>query len=153
MDLAFTDEEQKELVARPMGFDGPFTEEQFQIRLNIAKRISKFALAVDFTIGDEHRPIYVNFPLWGFYKQNGLIKRVFGVGFDEENNPRLQTATCFTDSVNLTVGGTSTEDVVRVDNWSNEDKAKIMQSGYPGVFLDPLGFWLILDSYHRQNQQ
>lgn len=142
----FTAEEDAELKTRPIGGLYSFTEEQLSLRVAIGKKMTAWFCAVDSTMSADVRKVYEDFPMWAFYvtKSSDLPKRSYGVCFGEDKKPRLHTAACHIMFTNLTIGGTPVEDLVKVDRWSAEQLARIEFNNDPAIFLDPLGFMIVL---------
>jgi len=141
-----TSEEVAELKARPVSQAyRDYTEDQLVVRIGIAKKYCQYLLEADKAMEDRFRKIYEAYPMWGFYKTTSLLERVCGVCIGEKDEWRLHTATCHVFWTNRTVGGTPAKDVVRVERWTAEDKEFMLMNNAPGIFLDPLGFLIVLD--------
>lgn len=151
--MNLTEAEQKELKENPPGTT-PKTPEQFQLRLEIAKKMCTFFNENDPTMSDEVRDVYTKYPMWGFYvNEDGLCpRRSYGVCFyppsdttDESAKiPALHMVTAHIFFINDVVGGVEASTVRRIDAWSESNLNLINLCSSPGIFLDPLGFWLPL---------
>lgn len=141
-----SDEELAELKARPPGTNADFTARQLQLRRKIAQDMCQNFLDNDETLTPEFRKIYEEWPMWKFYqrKDTKLPRRTYGVAVAKDGATILHTASAMLFWVNYTVGGTLAADLEPVDAWTDEQIDQINACGNPGMFLDPLGFWIAL---------
>ena len=145
-----TETEKLELIERPIsGKYMDFTESQLKIRIDIAKKYCDLFLHEDVTLEEKYKEIYQKYPMWGFYKSEdgSSIHRIYGVClYDDEPDKTwgAHTATCLTMFTNLTLGGRPVAELKQVDQWSDNDKARIQFNNCPGIFCDPLGFLIVL---------
>lgn len=145
MDFTLTNEEQKELSERPVTHDFVnFTESQLNLRKIIAKKFFEHAMS-NLEIGDSLRKIYEKKPIYKFYESDGLPKRAYGVGILQDGTEIVDTATAMLMLVNDTIGGTNMNELKEVDNWTKDHLSRIMSCGSPGIFIDPIGFILLLE--------
>jgi len=146
MDLS--EAEQKEMKDFPPG-TVPKTSEQFQLRLEIAKKMCKFFNDNDPTMDDEIRAVYEKYPMWGFYvNQDGSCpRRAYGVCFIEKDGQKVEALhmvtahICF---INDVIGGVEASEVRRIDSWSDTNLSIFSMCPNPGIFMDPIGFILPL---------
>ena len=146
MDEKLTLEEINELEQHPITSSyTKFTDDEFNIRLSIAKKICKWLLNEDPDITAEFKTIYEKYPMWGFYTDGVCAKRSFGVGINNtENKNVLYTQSAHVPFDNITIGGTTTENLVQVNQWSEDIIKHILLTPNPGCYIDPLGFMIIL---------
>ncbi len=140
----------KELKARPITTEfTEFTDEQFNVRLAFAKKICAYLLETDDTLDAKMKTIYEKYPMWGFYtdEKHIICKRSFGVAVSEDGKNILHTQMAMSFFDNTTVGGTPADTLVRVDQWNENQIKFIKHTANPGLYLDPLGFYLVL-LYH-----
>lgn len=154
--MNLTEEEKRELETYPVSNNFvPQSPEQFAMRLSIAKKFCAYALENDSTLTPEMRAIYEQYPLWGFYESADyraddastypIPRRSYGVmkvhdAESGEPQSALHMVTAHFFWVNDVVGGVTTSEVTRVDQWSDRAKDTIRFCLAPGIFLDPLGF-------------
>lgn len=136
--------EQDELLQRPIDkHRSAFTPEQINRRKEIGQKIFQFFLERDPTMTDEIRTLYLQTPLWQFYKTaNNQIVRPYGVGRTNQGLPISHVLRCKIGRAELE--DREMTDLIPVINWSADDQHVIRFTAEPGVFLDPLGFLLIL---------
>lgn len=142
--------EEQELKQNPPG-TVPTTPEQFQLRLEIAKKICQFFNESDPTMTEDVRKVYEEYPMWGFYVNGdgSCPRRSYGVCFkktedSDENIPALHMITAHLFWINDVMGGVEVSSIRRVDAWSENNQSMIAMCGSPQMFLDPLGFFLPL---------
>lgn len=145
----FTEIELAELKDRPVTVEWrEYTEEQLAVRVAAAKKVCAYFNRVDHTMSAEARRVYERLPMWGFYVDDGLPKRVYGVlTCSSCGSDSLHTASSLVLFTNLTV--TPSASLVRVDRWSDEQKGRLRLGVTPGTFLDPLGFMNVLGQESR----
>lgn len=146
-----SDSELAELKARPPGTNTKFTADQLKLRTKIAQDMCQGFLDNDDTLTDEFRELYKAWPMWKFYqtKETKMPRRSYGVAVDKAGGTRLLTASAMLMWVNYTIGGTPAADLEPVDAWTKEQIDRINACGNPGMFLDPLGFWVALEDNAR----
>lgn len=151
----FSERERTELKERPIDLyrKTDFTDEQFQVRLALAKRLQESLLTADTTASEELIQIYDKVPMWAFYTTlpngKGAPRRVFGVGKNTEGEEYAQTVTGLNMLNNRTVGGVPADELaaLRVDRLKYDD---VSRTRTPGLFIDPLGFLPILEEEEEQ---
>lgn len=148
--VRLTPEEEAEMKARPMQSNVAvdYTNEQLALRQAIAKKFCQFFLDNDSSLKPEMKTIYEANPMWKFYrgkdKDGGAIKRSYGVAMSMEGKPVLHTACCMFGWTNLTLGGTVAEELSGHEKWTDAEVTRIKMNPTPGIFLDPMGFYILL---------
>lgn len=143
MDGILTSEESVELNEHPVGTVTYMNDRQFDIRLSIAKKICKFFLENDPSLDDKANTIYQKFSMWKFYcnPNMSLPRRMYGI--KDIENEILSMVTSYI-ALTYDSSGISCSDIVSVDRWT-EDQIKIIKlTKCPAIFLDPLGFLIVL---------
>jgi hypothetical protein len=80
------------------------------------------------------------YPPCGFYKTtNNIIKRVFNTFSEIE----MSTVSCLIMCTNITMDGTNVDELIKIDNWNDDDIGRIRLNDNPGIFIDPLGYVLM----------
>jgi len=147
LDEILTEEEKEELRKNPPSLDFELvSEEQFLLRLSIAKKMCAFFN--DTSVPPEYRAIYEKYPMWAFYESTDseatLPRRVYGaiLQTDEDGSKTeaVHAATAHLLWVNYVVGGVPVTKLKRVDRWNENSEMMIKMSGAKGMFCDPLGF-------------
>lgn len=128
------------------------TPERFQFRKAIAAKtaahleaVSGFAPAV--------RQVLRQYPFDGFYtnKEGTAIRRAYGVVEYDDGTFGLRMVSLLAGWVNNVLNGVPLDDVVRVEEWTDEQKSRMqvlanahMTTRRIGAFSDPLGFVKVL---------
>ena len=144
-----TEEEFSEFMLHP---PGKFYENMnIELRTKIAQKMEDFVNKEDHELPEEYRTVYEQYPRWKFYtdKNNGVIKRTFGLCKYDDGTFGMHTYTCFFGFVNETVGGTPVKDLVPIDKWTDEQLLRINLNQNKGLFIDPLA-WLCIASKYAQ---
>jgi len=131
----------------------PKYDEQFELRLSIAKKICEHFNKNDVSMSDEMREIYIKYPMWGFYvnkaEEDGdgistCPRRSYGVCKYVDQTYGLHMVTAHIGWINDVVGGVEVSSVERIERWDENSIGIINLSNNPGVFLDPIGFMVPL---------
>lgn len=139
--MAWTPEELRELEARPLDLARrqDFTEEQFALRLNMAKKLWDSLQAEDTTINAWARELFEIVPPWAVYTSEGdgkgLVCRVVNVH---------RKALCAEIVVGMPGGNVSK--IVKISSLAHLRfrRAKVLRvadTQTPGLFIDPLAFY------------
>lgn len=140
MEEFLTPEEYKEFTEHKVGTVINMDDQQFNLRLSIAKKMCKVFLDNDPTLNNDAKEMYENYPMWKFYcyKDMSFPQRVYGV--EDAINKRLYVAKSF---IALTHGSSvNCDEIISVDRWSEDQLRMIKLTQSPTIFLDPLGFLL-----------
>lgn len=142
---SLTESERKEIErCQPTNHLNEFTAEQFVVRVSCAKKLCAWLLDKDSTLTQEYKQIYDAYPMWAFYLDGSIPKRSFGVAINSDDKSVLHTVSASLMFDNVTLGGTPTDKLTRVDQWDDKTIAFIKATRNPGCYLDPLGFWVFL---------
>jgi hypothetical protein len=152
-----TKEETNELLRRPIRREWTdFTESQLQIRIQIARKWSDWLIYADSTLSEELREMCISYPMWKFYRgeSSTTIKRAYGAcNFVENDYPCVRTITAF---IGRTCDGISVDpgdDMIAVGRWNETQLDNIRMNDSPGIFADPLGFWIcVTDALNGKSQ-
>lgn len=133
--------------------DIPFTDEQLAMRKTIGAKVQDYLLSIEPKPSPEIVAIYNKRPMWKFYvnadnRGPTLPRRVYGVAVTPppEREERAHAVTAHFGYVNDVVGGVPIEELKEVESWDHESLAVIDCTPHPELFLDPLGFLLLIDS-------
>lgn len=148
-----TEEEKQELHHRPVQLkrNVDFTDAQYALRLSIAK---KFHAALLPGCPDWARPIYEKRPMWDVYryKNNGSgVIRACGVDKEnEEGGHEFVKVISGHFFMNAEVfGGINVDEL---EPWPRRIMlSDLLLYSDPGIFVDPLGFWLCISHFHAKN--
>jgi hypothetical protein len=147
--VGWTAEELQELEDRPVTPDRreDFTDEQFERRLSMAKKLWASLAYQDPNMSAWAREIYSIVPPWAVYTSlddgEGLVRRVYGVCLTEHENDTkygayvvsaVPTANSYTDG-SLPLSEIAHRRIRRVM------AARVAHTATPGLFIDPLGFY------------
>ena len=80
------------------------------------------------------RVLYEQYPMWGFYTDGTMMKRVYGMLKRADGSYAAQTATSMALMTNLTVGGTALSQLVRVDRWTTSRKLPSLSTARRACF-------------------
>lgn len=144
-----TPEERREIADRNVTTEWrDYTEEQLQTRISIGRKAMEHMLCHDPTVTNEARAIYAKCPMWGFYKSAGAgdraLYRVYGVSWSDDEESVKAISAHFVCN-NKVIGGVPVCDIMRVDRWTAEDLDFFREFvPTPGIFVDPLGFVLVI---------
>jgi hypothetical protein len=87
------------------------------------------------------RQAFADYPPWRFYKTvGGSIKRVYGFAETQCGSVVAHTVTAMTGLLNDTIGGTPLNDLVQVNEWSEDDRIRISMCPLPAAFLEVDGW-------------
>lgn len=142
-----TPEDQAELARQPPGQAWmDLTPEQVRLRQEMGQRMCSHFNRADDTMDDDIRAAYEEKPMWGFYVDavSGLPKRIYGMCQGADGEWSAHTSSAMLMFNNLTVGGTPLAALTRVDAWSPAHIDRFRMTPNPGLFLDPLGFILLI---------
>ena len=164
-----TEREAEETRLRPVDPDRrvDFTDEEFAVRLALAKKMCQFFLDVDETLTAEYRSMYERAPMWATYTMfpdgKGPPRRVFGVctmvkddtssvasadgARVAQDAARAHVVTGLMLFNNDTIGGVPIADLEhnKVERFYYGD---VMHTQTPGFFMDPLGFLAFIHAHH-----
>ena len=144
--IQLTAAEEEELDQRPISTKlTVFTDDQFALRLSIAKKINQSVID-DPTTPNFARDAYRRCPVWAFYsqKEDGSgARRVYGASLLEDESVSMAVSTAMLGWNNDVVGGVPLEEMegLIIDGYS-PDTVTVLNSvnPTPGIYLDPLGF-------------
>jgi hypothetical protein len=144
----YTDNETAELKSHPMGPDWiDYTKQQIRMRQEIGKRMCRYFNEIEMSI--ELKSIHEGHPMWKFYiDKNGIPKRIYGM-HNDNGNWKAYTASADFLSTSKSEGEIPLSDLTSVDEWSEAHLNMIRMTAAPGVFLDPLGFLLLIRAHHH----
>ena len=145
-----TDEHRVEMQERPISARATYTEEQFKVRQDIGKILTKLTYENAVEQGQPNLAKgYLTHPPYLFYTNDtGTIKkRIYGMCMDESGDLRAHTVCAMTMINNVTLGGTPLSELVTQDKWTDE-QYNHLTSGLiteSGAFTDPLGFCIFAE--------
>ncbi len=140
--------ERIEVELRPIGVATSFTPEQWNMRIDIARKtvmkiIDEVFVEQPDKITPEIRALYDRYPLWGYYTHANLrVVRIYGFFAYADEGYGAWFATPNIGSISIGDCGVPVDDIQQVSCWTPEQMGLICMSGTPGVFIDPLGFMI-----------
>ena len=126
------------------------SEQQFELRLAIAKKIHKHKVLDDASLSAELRELCERYPPWAFYQtvEGELPRRVFGILLKRSDEgatvPMLLAMAPCGEFVKEIVGGIACDSVTRVDSWAMHHDHWLSSCVRSNLFYDPLAYLRIV---------